>query len=172
MTKANTIEELQAEVARLKEHAEDLLAERKAEKKRREDAEAQLATLTAERDTLAGQVDGLTLSGPVLRALENVVACAPAKGRQLLEDAGIGFRISKEGTAVAVDGETEVPLPDLWKYLGDKCHASKEGMATFGWFVRGTGASGSGARGGDMPHYTPAKPAEPQKPLVTGLGLR
>lgn len=165
-----TIEELQAEVARLKTHADDLLAERRAEKHRREELEAQLATLTGERDTLAASVESLTIDAPVLRALEHVVACPPEQGRKLLEAAGIGFRLGKDGTAVAVDGDAEIPLPDLHTHLRNRCD-TPDGMTTFGWIIRGSGASGSGATGGYQPG-SQRKPASTSKPVATGLGLR
>lgn len=142
-----TIESLQAEVTRLKAHADDLLAERKAEKQRRETAENALAALQTAHDGLAAKLDDLTLTGPVLRALESVTAAPPAQGRKLLEDAGIKFAIGKEGTAIAVDGEAEIPLPDLYAHLSKRCE-TPEGMAAFGWIVRSSGASGGGAVGG------------------------
>lgn len=172
MTTEVTIESLQAEIARLKTHADDLLAERKAEKQRREAAESTLEALTNERDSLAARVDDLTLTGPVLRALEDVVAMPPVQGRKLLEDAGIKFAIGKQGIAVAVDGEDEIPLPDLYRHLSEKCR-TPEGMAALGWIVRSSGASGSGAIGGvTSGYYTQPTPnAAPQTP-VQNLGLR
>lgn len=171
MTNEVTIESLQAEIARLKTHADDLLAERKAEKQRREAAESTLAAVTGERDSLNARMDDLTLSGPVLRALESVTAAPPIQGRKLLEDAGIKFVVGKEGTAVALDGEAEIPLPDLHRHLSKKCD-TPDGMAAFGWIVRGSGASGGGASGGSgsFAGSTPQKKA-PQTP-VQPLGLR
>lgn len=166
-----TIESLQAEVTRLKAHADDLLAERKAEKQRREAAETALATLQTAHDGLVTKLDDLTLTGPVLRALEGVTAAPPAQGRKLLEDAGITFAIGKEGTAVALDGDAEIPLPDLHHHLIRKCD-TPEGMAAFGYFVRGNGASGSGAMGGaGYPTSTRHKEQKEIKPAPQ-LGLR
>lgn len=172
MTAEVTIESLQAEIARLKTHADDLLAERKAEKQRREAAESTLEALTNERDSLAARVDDLSLTGPVLRALESVTACPPIQGRKLLEEAGIKFAIGKEGTAVAIDGEAEIPLPDLRQHLSKKCE-TPEGMAALGWFIRGSGASGSGAKGGATPgYYTQPTPNAASQTPVQNLGLR
>ena len=92
-----TIADMQAEIDRLKAHAEDLLTERKAEKQRREAAETALQTLTIEHDGVLAKLDDLTLSGPVLRALESVTAAPPMQGRKLLEDTGIKFAIGKQG---------------------------------------------------------------------------
>ncbi|MBI4740859.1 MAG: hypothetical protein HY777_04740 [Betaproteobacteria bacterium] len=166
-----TIPELQAELERLRLHANDVLAERKSEKQRREDAENAVATLTAERDSLIARIDDLTLSGPVLRALESVTAAPPAQGRKLLEDAGIKFAIGKSGNAVARDGDEEIALSDLHRHLSKKCE-SADGMSAFGWIIRSSGVSGSGAIGGASPGYShPAqKPASPT--LVQNLGFR
>ena len=166
-----TIESLQAEVTRLKAHADDLLAERKAEKQRREAAETALATLQTAHDGLVTKLDDLTLTGPVLRALERVTAAPPAQGRKLLEDAGIKFVTGKEGTAVALDGEAEIPLPDLHRHLLRKCDTD-EGMAAFGWIIRSSGASGGGAMGGaGHPPSTRTKEPKEIKPAPQ-LGLR
>lgn len=160
----DTIESLQAEVARLKAHADDLLAERKAEKERRTAAENALATLQEAHDGLVGKLDAVTLTGPVLRALENVVAVPPDVGKKLLEEHGITFALGKEGTAVAMDGEQEIPLPDLYAHL---CKGGR-----LDWLIRGSLASGGGAPGGSMHAPTrPAKAPEVIKP-AQNLGLR
>lgn len=169
--RTQTIESLTAEVARLKAHAEDLLAERKAEKQRREAAENTLATVTVERDSLIARIDDLTLSGPVLRALESVTAAPPAQGRKLLEDVDIKFAIGKEGTAVALDGKAEIPLPDLFAHLTKKCE-TPEGMTKFGWIVRSSGASGGGALGSSKPGHTQPAPKPVAQASVQNLGLR
>lgn len=166
-----TVEELQAEVTRLKAHADDLLNERKAEKQRREAAENALATLQEAHDGLASKLDAVTLDGPVLRALENVVVAPPAQGRKLLENAGIQFVMGKEGVPVALDGEQEVPLPDLHAHLSKRCH-TPEGEAAFAWIIRGSLASGGGAVGGSM--HAPTRPAKEQQVIkpAQNLGLR
>lgn len=166
-----TIESLQAEITRLKTHAEDLMTERKAEKKRREDAETAMQTLTSERDGLLSQVDDLPLSGPVLRALEGVTAAPAIQGRKLLEDAGIKFAIGKQGNAVAIDGEDEILLSDLHQHLSKKCD-TPEGMTAFGWIVRSSGASGSGATGGGNPTFRPITPKTEKPNIAPALGLR
>lgn len=169
----DTIESLQAEVTRLKAHADDLLVERRAEKQRREAAENTLATLQMAHDGLVVKLDDLTLAGPVLRALEGVTAAPPAQGRKLLEEAGIAFVIGKEGTAVAMDGDVEIPLPDLHAHLSKKC-GTPEGMASLGWIVRAHPASGGGAVGGGTPDYSnpSRKPAAPAAKPAAPLGLR
>lgn len=167
----STIESLQAEVTRLKAHADDLLAERKAEKTRRETAENALAALQTAHDGLVTKLDDLTLTGPVLRALESVTAAPPAQGRKLLEDAGIKFLIGKEGTAVALDGETEIPLPDLYAHLSKRCE-TPEGMAAFGWIVRSSGASGGGAVGGATPGTSSHRKEPKEIKAAPQLGLR
>lgn len=171
MTNEVTIESLQTEITRLKAHADDLLAERKAEKKRREDAETALQTVTGERDGLLSRLDDLTLSGPVLRALEGVTAAPPIQGRKLLEDAGVKFVIGQQGTAVALDGEEEISLSDLHGHLSKKCQ-TPEGMAAFGWIIRGSGASGSGAPGGGIPSFRPVEQKQQHEPIAKNLGLR
>ena len=170
-TETPTIEELQAEITRLKAHADDLLTERKAEKKRREEAETALQTLTNERDGLLSKLDDLTLTGPVLRALERVTVAPPIHGRKLLEDAGIKFAIGKDGIAVAIEGEDEIPLPDLYQHLSKKCD-TPEGMAAFGWIIRSSGASGGGAVGGGGPVYRPTGQNPQREPIANNLGLR
>lgn len=166
-----TITELQAEIDRLKAHGEDLLAERKAEKKRREDAEAALQTITGERDGLVSRLDDLTLTGPVLRALERVTVAPPVHGRKLLEDAGIKFAIGKQGSAVAIDGEDEIPLPDLYQHLSRKCN-TPEGLDAFGWILRASGITGGGSKtSSPVSRYTEPQPKNDDG-VVKGLGLR
>jgi len=166
-----TLPELQAEIDRLRLHSNDLLAERKAERASREAAESALAAVTIERDGLITKLDDVTLSQPVLRALEGVVAMQPATGRKLLEDAGIRFAVGKSGIAAAFDGDDEIPLPDLYAHLSKKCETT-EGMSTFGWIVRSSGASGCGAVGGGSPgaSHPATKPATPAP--VQSFGLR
>lgn len=173
MTDQVTIENLQSEITRLKSHADDLLAERRAEKQRREAAESALETITNERDNLVARVNDLTLSGPVLRALESVTACPPIQGKRLLEEAGIKFAIGKQGIAVAIDGETEIPLPDLYQHLSGKCN-KPEGLAALGWIIRSSGASGSGASPGcgSRSSYTQSTPEATPQTHVQNLGLR
>ena len=171
MTK-KTIADMQAEIDRLKAHAEDLLTERKAEKQRREAAETALQTLTIEHDGVLAKLDDLTLSGPVLRALERVTAAPPMQGRKLLEDTGIKFAIGKQGSAVAIDGEDEIPLPDLYAHLSKKCDATPEGLSALGWILRSSGASGSGAKGGGKPSFLPETPKLEPKKVASPLGLR
>ena len=167
-----TIAELQAEIDRLKAHSEDLLAERKAEKKRREEAESTLQTLTGERDGLLSRLDSLTLTGPVLRALESVTVAPPIHGRKLLEDAGIKFVIGKDGIATALDGEGEIPLLDLYQHLNKKCN-TPEGMAAFGWILRSSGASGTGSKPSTTTTFQhPASQPKNDDGVVKGLGLR
>ena len=166
-----TIADMQAEIDRLKAHAEDLLTERKAEKQRREAAETALQTLTIEHDGVLAKLDDLTLSGPVLRALESVTAAPPMQGRKLLEDTGIKFAIGKQGNAVAIDGEDEIPLLDLHRHLLKKCD-TPEGLAALGWILRSSGASGSGAKGGGNPSFLQVTPKTEQKKVAPSLGLR
>lgn len=166
-----TLESLQAEITRLKAHSEDLLAERKAEKKRREDAENALQTLTIERGELLSKLDDLTLTGPVLRALESVTNAPPIKGRKLLEDAGIQFVIGKQGNAVAMDGEDEIPLPDFKQYMLRKCNDPAH-LATFGWMLRASGVTGGGSRTSNPVYSQPEHQPKNDDGVVKGLGLR
>lgn len=166
-----SIESLQAEILRIKSHGEDLLSERKAEKQRREAAEASLQTLTEAHDGLIAKLDDLTLAGPVLRALEGVTAAPAQQGRKLLESAGITFSVGKSGIASAMDGEDEIALPDLYQHLRKKCD-TPEGMAAFGWILRGSGASGGGAPGGGSARKYQPEPEKQQNIVANGLGLR
>lgn len=171
MTDKVTIESLQAEILRIKSHGEDLLSERKAEKQRREAAESALQALTDEHHGLIAKLDDLTLAGPVLRALEDVTSAPPKHGRRLLEDAGITFAIGKAGIATAIDGEDEIALPDLYQHLRKKCD-TPEGMAAFGWIIRGCGASGGGAPGGSRAIKYQPEPEKRQNIVANALGLR
>ena len=166
------IETLKAEIDRLKAHAEDLLAERKAEKKRREEAENALQTITGERDGLLSRLDDLTLTGPVLRALESVTTAPPEAGRKLLEERGIAFRIGKDGNAVAVDGETEIPLSDFKEHMHKKCNDPAH-LATFGWILRARGISGTGSRPSATTTFQhPAPQSKNDVGVAKNLGLR
>ena len=166
-----TIIELQTEIDRLRGHSEDLLNERKAEKKRREEAETALQTLTSAHGELVAKLDDVTLSGPVLRALEDVTSAPPKHGRRLLEDAGITFAIGKAGIATAIDGEDEIALPDLYQHLRKKCD-TPEGMAAFGWIIRGCCASGGGAPGGGRAIKYQPEQEKRHNIVANALGLR
>lgn len=166
-----TIIELQTEIDRLRGHSEDLLNERKAEKKRREEAEAALQTLTNAHGELVAKLDDLTLTGPVLRALEGVTAAPAQQGRKLLEDAGITFAVGKSGIASAMDGEEEIALPDLYRHLSKKCE-TPEGLAAFGWILRSSGTTGGGALGGGSARKYQPEQDKQQKVVANGLGLR
>ncbi len=165
-----TIIELQAEIDRLRLHSGDLLTERKTEKQRRDEAESALAALTIERDGLLTRLDDVTLTGPVERALERVTAAPPKQGRRLLEEAGIQFKIGAHGDAVAVDGELEIPLPDLYRHLNKKCDTS-EGLTQFGWILRSSGITGGGAIGGSGAIQPASNPVPTQAPAQS-FGLR
>lgn len=160
---------LQAEVERLRAHSNDLLAERKAEKERREKAEADLAALQEAHDAAVARLEAITIDEPILRALEGVTVAPPDQGRKLLEEAGIRFAVGNEGVAVAIDGETQIALPDLKGYLSRACD-KPEGLERFGWFIPAS-ASGSGAPGGSMGGSTPRKETKSTKGAPI-LGLR
>lgn len=166
-----TIESLQAEITRLKAHADDLLSERRAEKARREAAESALQTAQEAAQAANVKLDDVVLTAPVLRALESVTAAPPAQGRKLLEDAGIKFLIGKQGTAVAIDGEAEIPLPDLHRHLLKRCD-TPEGLAAFGWILRASGTTGGGARGGSSSSPAPSSKAPNDIKPAIQLGLR
>ena len=163
-------ETAQAEITRLKAHSEDLLAERKAEQKRREDAETTLQTLTIERDGLHAKVEDMTLTGPVLRAIEAITPLPPAVGRKILEEAGIKFAIGTSGFASVINDGQEFPLSELLNQMATKI--GQNGIDSFDWFLRSSGASGSGATGGTSSGFHSTPKPEPQEPLAKGLGLR
>lgn len=160
-----TIESLQAEVTRLKAHADDLLAERKAEKQRRETAENALATLQTAHDGLAAKLDDLTLTGPVTRALESSFIVPPPVARQALESAGFKFAIGKEGAPVALDGDKEVPLPELLRYVASRAATDLAWMLPRPSGTNAPGSTGIRAPSSQHKEQKEIKPA-PQ------LGLR
>lgn len=165
-----TIEGLKAEVARLAAHGNDLLAERKSEKARREAAEKALAELKTAHEATTTKLNDVTLNQPVLRVLEDVCRPEPAQSKKLLEMNGFAFRISEHGTPVAEHGGEEIALPDLHKYLSKQCE-TPDGMRAFGYFVRGSTASGGGATGGTHGVVRVGATSTPKPPPVR-LGLR
>lgn len=177
-----TYEELSAENTRLRQKNAELLDELKKARGRLKDLEAAQPEGLSELESLRAEVLDLKLHKPVAAMLEGVLVSPKYSAQELgehykfeLNDAGEIELRDLEGNPVTVDEkvdgkETTRPVrfeeQDIWRYLVN--------TGNFNHIIRGSRATGGGARPSSQPHSwsTTEQPAPKAAPSKPGFGLK
>ncbi len=174
-----TVEELQAEVERLRSHSAELLTDLKAERKAHKDTQAALQASKGGED---GAWKARYYQAAVLDVLERELTEAAAVPAKYLQDicAGMGLLTMEddaEGLSRPVwrdqNGEPANFERGLYGFLSEVYRTTNNQQ--LGMALRATGTTGSGARGGSFRAASPAADADkaPQSPAQPAqYGLR
>lgn len=178
----NTNEEL----ARLREHNARMLNELKQAKADAKAAKAETDTLRANLQTAQGELTAIKLDAPVAAMLERVAMPGTVDAlRAMMQTRGLGFALDdkgqpiptadgkpattgKDGQAAPVAFETRA-LADWLCPLNEKL-ALDDARRAFAPLLRGSHASGSGARGANGDAPPPTQP-EAKAPARRNFGL-
>ena len=159
---ADTIEELQAQIEKLKEKNYQLLDEKKKVQADKDELAAQLEPLEKERDHLWTEIQRITVEQPRQELFEYVAMpdMAGAFERELTHhydigrnDAGEDILLNKDGSPLVFEGSEEpakLNQETLSKLYDDGL------VKTIGGLMKGFGPSGGGAMGS---HGSPSSSA-------------
>ena len=173
------------ELARLREHNARLLDELKQAKAQAKTAKADADTLRGQLEATQGQLNTMRLDGPVSDMLARVALPGAVDAvRALMQARGLTFALDDKGQPVPMENGKPATLPKdgaaqpvafdaaaLADWLCPKDAKPDDARRAFAPLLRGTHASGGGARGGGEHTPTPQQPeAKPQARPAFGLG--
>tara|TARA_R110001592_G_scaffold44411_1_gene142955 strand:- start:494 stop:1009 length:516 start_codon:yes stop_codon:yes gene_type:complete len=165
---ADTIEELQAQIEKLKEKNFQLLDEKKKAQTQRDELAAEMEPLEKERDHLWGEIRRITVEQPRQELFEQVAMpdMAGAFERELTHhfdiarnDDGEDVLLNKDGSPLMLGEEPAKLSADTLGKLYKDGH-----IKALGALMKGSGATGGGATGAGTPHgSTSTKSPEPAR---------